>query len=476
MVPPGLPRGKRGATTELEVEITLGRRVHRNMSFAAWEDERTEHKEFTFKKRHVALRASLVDNYGLVPRQLHGVEGACFSFLPFLHNIIFDALEGGDLLPPVIGEPLIVCLKISMDGRKLRGRNNVGMFITLVDIISGVHRPWNQHTFALAHLKEKHLPQHNLWVDIGLSEGLSYIQDNYLRILQTVCLVSPILSGDWKFLSYVMGFKPANVVGDVKSCGWCDVEKAYLCGKWWSLDTFRDFALVRKPVREIPALSSLDCRYCPMHGINRILDESVRLIANWQCRIEVCKVMQEVCTDWGGEGILQCVEMKKFFKKDLHSELTQIFADKPVTLKVQQCDGVILEMPAFNVIKMMLDALEVYYHVCYTKTPSPDQFVALRTARSHLRAIWAAFEAPQTPTFHYMTTHLLQFGESDGSCYHTLQEGAEHHHQNDRESGRNVFTSRGADGKRLNSTQQLLLTQELRRILLFKGHEYLADS
>lgn len=233
---------------------------------------------------------------------------------------------------------------------------------------------------------------------------------------------------------------------------------------------------MRKGVREIPALSSLECRYCPMHGINRILDESIRLVAKWQCYTEVCKVMQEICNDWGGEGILQCVEMKNFFKKNLHYELAQIFADKPVVLRVKQFDGSTRDLSAFTAITMLVDALEVYYVVCYTQHPSAEDFIALRMARNHLRAFWAALEAPQTPTFHYLTTHLLEFGQLDGSFYHTLQEGAEHHHQNDRESGQNVFTSHGANGTRLNFMQQLLLTQELRRVLLFMGHTYLADT
>jgi hypothetical protein len=186
--------------------------------------------------------------------------------------------------------------------------------------------------------------------------------------------------------------------------------------------------------------------------------------------------MQEICNDWGSEGKLQCVEMKKFFKMNLHHELARIFADKPVTLRVRQTNGLIQDLSAFEAITTLMDALEVYYVVCYTQRPSTEDFSALHYACNHLRAFWAALEAPQTPTFHYMTTHLLEFGKIDGTFYHTLQEGAEHHHQNDRESGQNVFTSHGANGMRLNFMQQLLLTQELRRVLLFMGHDYLADS
>lgn len=118
----------------------------------------------------------------------------------------------------------------------------------------------------------------------------------------------------------------------------------------------------------------------------------------------------------------------------------------------------------------LLCACRTYYRVIYTRVPSQRDFIDLALACNDIRCVYYLFKASQPPSVHYMLSHLLDMGMCDGTFHDSLQEGVEHHHQNDREYARNVY--RHSDGKysRLEIQQQLLKQQQLRRILIARGH------
>jgi len=118
----------------------------------------------------------------------------------------------------------------------------------------------------------------------------------------------------------------------------------------------------------------------------------------------------------------------------------------------------------------LLDACRTYYRFAYTEAPAAGDYASLEAARDAMLAVMHALNRPLTATTHYMTNHFVEFARLDGSAYHTLQEGAESHHQDDRRSARTIFMT---PLDRLNSRepmQQLLEQQELQRILLRRGH------
>jgi hypothetical protein len=74
------------------------------------------------------------------------------------------------------------------------------------------------------------------------------------------------------------------------------------------------------------------------------------------------------------------------------------------------------------------------------------------------------------PTIHYLTNHYIQFAREDKGAYHTVLEGSEHHHKNDRDVARMVFPHESGANTKTGPMRQILETQDLRLILLNRGH------
>src|SRR5271156_1638550 len=103
--------------------------------------------------------------------------------------------------------------------------------------------------------------------------------------------------------------------------------------------------------------------------------------------------------------------------------------------------------------------------------PGAEDWNTLQIMRTYYLSAFWTFEWRLTPVLHYMTDHLFTLHDEDRNFFPWLQEGAEHHHQNDRESGRNAFHGRSHVRVHSSHMQQLLEQQELRRILISRGHQ-----
>jgi len=115
--------------------------------------------------------------------------------------------------------------------------------------------------------------------------------------------VNPFLCADWKFLSYAMGFAPANTtLLHQEVCGFCHVDKEFIVKGWLAEYPFATWPVTHRPVRELPSLPNDCVRYCAMHGCNRLLDNSLRVLTSLGAKKNITTEVQRACPRWGAKA------------------------------------------------------------------------------------------------------------------------------------------------------------------------------
>ena len=466
--------GKRPAVSEQDLEGLLAGIVFKSWSWDEWTDTRRREKQPVLLHRLCDLKTQLLDDYGLRSSQLNSINGAHFDFLAFVQNVLTLNLECGYIAPPPGFDPVFLSLKVCSDERKIRGNHNVAWFISFPEAAGDSQSPDHVHTFALAHMREKVLRNHPIWAEMQLDEGLLELIDKPLKIGDREFYLNVQYVADWKSLVYIMEFKSANTKeASGQICGWCHADKGFLRTGWRQTDIFKRWEMEphRHQGRNLPSLTSGHFRYCSMHGCNRLLDNTVRIIQELAKKKQVADCMQSVCPNWGPKIATQCKHMKMFFQRQLHIHMANLFNDVNKNHQVRHSDGSRTVESTGQVVRMLLDGCRGFYHFAYLRKPADADYGALLLARNKLLAGYDAVEAELAPTTHYMTSHFIDFAEADGTAYHTLQEGAEHHHKLDRKDSRLMFTSNGGKHVHTAPLQQLLDIQEVRRILIRRGHQ-----
>lgn len=95
-----------------------------------------------------------------------------------------------------------------------------------------------------------------------------------------------------------------------------------------------------------------------------------------------------------------------------------------------KCPVRVKSWPISKTVAKLLNACATFHRVVWRHPPSPTDWPILLGAREDILAVFWAFEWPLTPTLHYLFT--LHGDAQD--FFPWLQEGTEHHHQNDRHS------------------------------------------
>jgi hypothetical protein len=210
-----------------------------------------------------------------------------------------------------------------------------------------------------------------------------------------------------------------------------------------------------------------------MHGCNRMLDNSLQLIARMGCTQDVKRLVRLVCTKWeevGRKGRLQCYEMKLFYAKQLHSAIPPLFAGLPPRMVCTSANKAEVWTQE-ELAHRLLAACHTYFTFSYNPSPSGAAFVSLEHACRDFLAATSSFQGRFPPTSHYMTTHFMDFVRRDHGAYVTVQEGPEHHHKLDMGVARRTWTNARGAHMPFTRMEQILRTYELRRILLERGHQ-----
>jgi len=445
-----------------DLEALLLARISAHQSWAEWERSRQTQGLPALRNDLVALQSTLLAHEMTGSLPLYSVRGAFQPLLDFLPAMIEDEMDLGRLQRPLSD----LTVKVSLDGRKLRGNSNVGWFASILES-SEVQHPDAQYTFAVADMHEPDLEDGAVWPEIGLDEAVAALRTRPLVVAGESVQVNFILCGDWKALSYVVGFAPANSAAEAEVCGWCGAQKAFLNGAWLEGGVFTRWGVdYTRTIREIPSLPIWRARYDPMHGCNRLLDNHLRLLQGLGAAREIKAVVREVSSQWGKKGALRPVETKAFYDRHQDDAVVALFAGTTEEYRLLQPDGLQIVVTRQEMARRTLSACRAYWTFSRLRQPGPPDFTMLLQARDALLSIAHAVRAPLAPTTHYMTSHFVDFAELDGTAYTLLQEGAEHHHKTDRNFASMVFTCGGSlyDGR--GPMQQLLDLQQLHRILM----------
>ena len=160
-------------------------------------------------------------------------------------------------------------------------------------------------------------------------------------------------------------------------------------------------------------------------------------------------------------------------RRQLDATVTRLFDSRQDTLAIPQREAPAIRISFSDAARCLLTACKCYFDFAYTRTPTLPDFTALKAARDNILAIDHnilaidhALQATQQPTTHYMTSHFIEFAEADGGAYHAVQEGAEHHHKDDRKDSWMAFTCTGSRYDDRSTLQMMLDFQELQRILI----------
>lgn len=447
------------------VEGCLRAKLNACLTWSKWKASQMNKGEPVLRKEIQKRSKILLREFGGQSLPLRTVRGAHFPLLSFLPRIICLEIDIGSLphLVPVLH------MKISVDGRRLRGNSNVGWFVSF-DESELSQSPDGHYTFALADMKEPALAGSSVWAEMGLDEAVARLRSGPIEVAGELVQIDPYLCADWKGLSYIVGFAPANSQGAEQVCGWCHVDKDFLKTGWLQGSPFavcgEDFAC---QIGEIPSLPLWRARYCAMHGGNRLLDNNLRLLQSLGHRNEISAIIRQVCPHWGGDIALFPFQTKMFYERSLQLTIGALFTRDTRTITLQRQDGQQIDLPVKDVVIKLLSACNYFWIFSRRREPQLD-LAELHAARDDILAISHACRAELAPTTHYMTSHFLTFVSVELGAYHILQEGAEHHHKTDRRFASMVFSTNGIASDDRGPMEQLLDQQELHRILLRRSH------
>lgn len=225
-------------------------------------------------------------------------------------------------------------------------------------------------------------------------------------------------------------------------------------------------------------LSSLFVRYCAMHGCNRMLDNSLQLIARMGYVSELIQIVHKASSKWaavGRQGRLQCNEMKRFWEKKLDNLIPPVYAGVEKRRAVILPSGIEMWTQE-ELAARLLCACRTYFMYSYDPQPSSAMYERLQRAACDFLAATSSFHGRLPPTTHYLTTHFLHFCHTDGGAYTTVQEGPEHHHKLDMSVAHLTFTTPEGNHMPFTRMEQILRMYELKRILLERGHPFPANT
>lgn len=474
MASPVRGRRKRKLPHRGDLMAKLADIVFSGLSWTKWRQSRGTDVHDLYRNELTALKTELLQRESLQIFRTASAEGAFVPFYPLVVRLLQYLLSADLLTLPGHHTFDTLYLKISLDGRKVLGHKNVGWTVSFPSIESGAQSPHHQHLFAIANMSEPDLRTSGIWGEMGLAADLLRLRTTPVIVGERALVLDAIVVADWKTLVYVMGFSVANTKSQsARVCGWCSVSKGYLNAQWYQFtEVHRAWPIEACAVGSLPQLSASHVRYCAMHGCNRLLDNSLQLIARLVSVDLLLPIVRQACHKWeprGRSGRFQCYEMKHFWERKLDAALTAAVALHPggrVVLLPTRAET--WSVP--RMVKELLAACRTYFEFSYTPTPAGPAYTALTHAACVLLSITASLAGRMPPTTHYLTSHFLQFAHTDRGAYHTLQEGPEHHHKFDMDVAHQTFSNWQGAHVPYTRMEQVLRTYQLRQILLEHGY------
>ncbi len=298
-----------------------------------------------------------------------------------------------------------------------------------------MHTPARQFTFATFSGGETNDILRQVFEQIGIVDFLHSLAEMELHMQDAVYKFNYIIVGDWMSLVATFALdRPNSQDANSISCWACGMTKGEL-DLSYSLYLFSRQPLCREYTHyqrsALPDIPLKTFRYCWMHGISNMLQNSLLLLYDHSpAKGALVSEIHRFATHWSYQSVsLRPKETKQAIRRLLLQNLSQIFDNtdsREIPWPVGPARVRMFTLSSRALVTMLLDAVRCFHDFAYARTPAAGAFRSLTQAAIAYQAAFAAFKKPLTPTGHFMCTHAVQFAEIDRTAFHTLQEGAEH--------------------------------------------------
>jgi hypothetical protein len=363
---------------------------------------------------------------GVYARKFQTIQGAFLE--PESIEIILHLLLNIYKKKNLYSDKLI--FRFSWDGvtnvYKTTGHNSNYETATLqviAPIMAEIHSSKMVLVMAIAKVKENKENVAEIMNEMNFSENWTRIHE----ILSKSINYQIIHIGDWNSIVSFAQLSRPNV--NSKNDPWCPT---CLLLKEQIINLFRE-----NPNYSFKIENNM-IRYCFGHGVARLMSNFLDDIFGFfqshdrSKKKFVDEISSLLGSNWQPGYNVTWKECKRFFfeKNFLETGIASLFFkhESPVFHYVSPT-GLVYQLDPSNIVKVGLAAIGVYLCFAYTFAPDRSQFRLIEAAATALKWMYHVLQWNIVPTFHFLTTHAVEFAQIDGTAYFTLQEGTENKNQ-----------------------------------------------
>lgn len=421
----------------------LATKTFLNLSYSSWEklQKTVDHNIYRNKIGH--LRQSLLFNSSAKP--LHLEKGGYHDFWPYFDSIVETYKKHDAFLPSSSLLP-IWNWKLSWDNRRL-GQPNEAWNLSPC-FVHHSQSPVHSHLLMLADIPERNIPMAKCVGESALDHFIMELSDSELSYKGEDIQQHVFPNADWIAICRQLDSPLPNTVDlSAPVCWKCGVCKYHLRTEWLQ-DPFHWHDSVL-PISYFPnanfgEIPLCNYRYCWMHNLANAISSIITgihdiLPLHSSQRSSFHSIITTICPNWYPTKPLIPHQMKLFFSKNISSLLIPLYSTRDTNPFPWPYSPYSLLLSTSDAITMLLDSITTFFHFAYTISPLPNDFKCLRVARNAILSCYAFWNWRISPTSHYLYNHAIIDAETDGSAYHTLQEGVEHANSLDKRTYRNAF-------------------------------------
>lgn len=461
-----------------DFELILADKVFNAYSWKRWQQQRVREGKPVYRNQLQALSRTLLD--GFHSSQLTFNTGAYFPLQTLLEFLLSFYHHFNAIAPHPNKKTRTIDIKVSWDNRLLFGKNQA-FSLSLRDTPSS-QSSQHVHNFAIASGKETTPLIRQVATECGLDDFLAALEDSRVVLGDEDFPLDYFISVDWISLVMELGDcgRPATADESEIVCAFCGANKKLLRRDWLQ-DPFKFYtttlSIADFPSCALPSVPLHKRRYCWMHGITNMLVNCLRkayfLLVLPSAMLQFKRVMEDCHVGYDPaqrtKHSLAPIEMKFFFQHKLHELLAPLFTNNQHPHSLPWNGPYIFSITTQQMIFTLLDSIRVYYHFGYTLFPNPQNFDMLLLARNTIVSVHAYNEWQLEPSLHWMLNEGIEYAKEDGTAFHTLQEGVEHSHVDDKKARFGTMKTMLETEQGYSCWQQILNTQHLQKILAMKN-------
>jgi hypothetical protein len=459
---------------EVDMEILISTKTFNHLTWKQWTSMRKQDRKPIYRNRMMKKTRTL-----LAPIHASGLQFTAGAFLPLFTlcdqvYTLYKQFNAIGIHPKKKTSALD--LIVSLDNRMLLGKNEA-FHIRYYDVVDAQNSK-HVHDFAIAVGKENNELLTSVAEEVELNQFCSSYPTHFLT--QFGMDLNILYTSDWMAIVAELNCIRPNTSNIFDVVCWACAATRHDITIAWLKTPFALHELILEindwPDATLHELPLEQRRYDWMHGVTNLLNNITHDLIAEVPRMkpgkkkEFQKVMRRCHTDWTLESSLRPTDMKTFFSRHLDIDIASLYDDE-VLLDIKWPEEVEeFQLTTKKIVEMLLDAVRAYKDFAYTLHPTNEDFHVLWQARTVILSVYWVYGFPLKPTMHFMLNEALCLAWLDGTAYITLQEGAEHKNADDKEDKRNTMKKTVIDTTGESCWEQMLNTQQLRRVLTSHGY------